>query len=196
LKKFSIILVLMYSLILGFSYLVHIVDLFFVNMPLFYQSTNLVLRFGELIILFAFIGFFISTFKFLRLKFFSICFVLCGFIKFFAIEFSMIEQFGVLAISLMFLQLIFLMLWILELKNLNIPNVYLKGYMTIGMTLIYIIALIVISLLPYNEMQALPRATETILPFFSLLYLIGIWLLFKEWYREAFVYKNMESLDF
>jgi hypothetical protein len=196
LKKFSIILVLMYSLVLGFSYFVHIVDLFFVNMPLFYDSTHLLLRFGELIILFAFIGFFISTYKFPRLKFFSLCFSICGLLRFFAIEFSLVEQFGVIAISLIFLQLIFFILWILELKNLNIPNVFVKGYITIIMTSIYIIAMIISSLIPYNEMQALPRATETILPFFTLLYLVGIWLLFKEWYREAFVYKNLESLDF
>jgi hypothetical protein len=189
-KKMSIVLILLSSALTIFSHLINQIDSLIFSMPMFYPSIDLLIRFGDLLIIFGFIGLFLSTKNYPKMKLYSILFATTGFIRFLIIDFGITDSFALLTNIIFLLQIVLLTLWILETKKIEIPLLIIKGYYLIVISFIYFITLEVTSLIPYDLSNPASRPTLTILPFFLIGYQIGIWIYFKEWYKEAYVYKN------
>jgi hypothetical protein len=185
-KKMSIVLILLSCALTIFSHLINQIDSLFFSLPMFYPSVDLFIRFGDLLIIFGFIGLFLSTKKYPKIKVYSFLFALLGILRFLVIDFGVTESYHLVPNILLFLQVVMLTLWILEVKTIQVPLLTIKGYSLIIISFIYYISVQIISLLPNNQ----SNPTIVVIPFFIVVYQIGLWIFFKEWYKEAYIYKN------
>ncbi|PKK99475.1 MAG: hypothetical protein CVV57_00005 [Tenericutes bacterium HGW-Tenericutes-2] len=185
-KKMSIVLILLSCALTIFSHLINQIDSLFFSLPMFYPSVDLFIRFGDLLIIFGFIGLFLSTKKHPKIKVFSFIFALLGILRFLVIDFGVTESYHLVPNILLFLQVVVLTLWILEVKTIQVPLLTIKGYSLIIISFIYYISVQILSLLPNNQ----SNPTIVLIPFFLMAYQIGLWIFFKEWYKEAYIYKN------
>jgi len=185
-KKMSIVLILLSCALTIFSHLINQIDSLFFSLPMFYPSVDLFIRFGDLLIIFGFIGLFLSTKKHPKIKVYSFIFALLGILRFLIIDFGVTESYHLVPNILLFLQVVVLTLWILEVKTIQVPLLTIKGYSLIIISFIYYISVQILSLLPNNQ----SNPTIMVIPFFLVAYQIGLWIFFKEWYKEAYIYKN------
>ena len=182
----SIVLILLSCALTIFSHLINQIDSLFFTLPMFYPSVDLFIRFGDLLIIFGFIGLFLSTKKYPKIKVYSFLFALLGILRFLVIDFGVTESYHLVPNILLFLQVVMLTLWILEVKTIQVPLLTIKGYSLIIISFIYYISVQIISLLPNNQ----SNPTIVVIPFFIVVYQIGLWIFFKERYKEAYIYKN------
>ena len=185
-KKMSIVLILLSCALTIFSHLINQIDSLFFSLPMFYPSVDLFIRFGDLLIIFGFIGLFLSTKKHPKIKVYSFIFALLGILRFLIIDYGVTESYHLVPNILLFLQVVVLTLWILEVKTIQVPLLTIKGYSLIIISFIYYISVQILSLLPNNQ----SNPTIMVIPFFLVAYQIGLWIFFKEWYKEAYIYKN------
>ena len=193
-KKMSIVLILLSCALSIFSHLINQFDLLFFSLPMFYPSVDLFIRFGDLLIIFGFIGLFLSTKKYPKIKVYSILFALLGILRFLVIDFGITEIYHFIPNILLFLQVVLLTLWVLEVKAIQIPLLTIKGYSLIIISFIYYISVQILSLLPHNLTNLTSNPAFVVIPFFFIAYQIGLWIFFKEWYKEAYIYKNPDLL--
>ncbi|MDO9629394.1 MAG: hypothetical protein Q7I99_05775 [Acholeplasmataceae bacterium] len=189
-KKMSIVLILLSSALSFFSHLINQINTLIFSLPMFYPAVDLFIRFDELLIIFGFIGLFITTMKHPKMKFYSLLFAIISMIRFLIIEFGLLGSYDLPTNILLLFQIVVLTLWLLEVKTVEVPLLTIKGYALIIIIYVYFIAVQAISLIPYELSNSTPRATLTVLPFFIMSYHIGLWVYFKEWYKEAYIYKN------
>jgi hypothetical protein len=189
-KKMSIVLILLSCALTIFSHLINQIDSLFFSLPMFYPSVDIFIRFGDLLIIFGFIGLFLSTKKHPKIRLYSFIFALLGIIRFLVIDFGITESYHLIPNILLFLQTVLLTIWVLEVKTIQVPLLTIKGYSLIIISLVYYISVQIISFVPHNQVNPSQNPTITIIPFFLILYQIGLWIFFKEWYKEAYIYKN------
>ncbi|MBU1143166.1 MAG: hypothetical protein KKH92_05895 [Firmicutes bacterium] len=185
-QKMSIVTILLSCALTIFSHMINQIDSMIFNLPMFYPSVDIFIRFGDLMIIFGFIGLFLSTKDYPRIKLYSVLFAILGLIRFLMIDFGIMEPFGLITNILLLLQIVLLTLWLLEIKKIEIPLLTIKGYSLIAIAFVYFISLFITSIIPYEQ----SNPTQTILPFFLIGYQVGLWIYFKEWYKEAYIYKN------
>ena len=193
-KKMSIVLILLSSALTIFSHLINQIDSLFFSLSMFYPSVDILIRFGDLLIIFGFIGLFLLTKKYPKMKLFSIMFSILGLIRFLVIDFGILDAFEMITNIVLFLQIVTLVLWLLEVKKIDAPLLTIKGYSLIMISFIYFITVLITSLIPYDLANSSTRPTITILPFFIIAYQLGLWIYFKEWYKEAYIYKNPDLI--
>jgi len=189
-KKMSIVLILLSCALTIFSHLINQFDSLFFSLPMFYPSVDLFIRFGDLLIIFGFIGLFLSTKKHPKIKVYSFLFAFLGIIRFLVIDLGVTGNYHLIPNIILFLQIVGLTLWVLEVKTIQVPLLTIKGYAVIAISFIYYIAVQIISLLPNYQESANPNPAYIVITFFLIAYQIGLWIFFKEWYKEAYIYKN------
>lgn len=189
-QKMSIVLILLSSALTIFSHSINQIDSLFFSLPMFYPSVDIFIRYGDLIIIFGFIGLFLSTKKYPKMKLYCVMFSILGLIRFLIIDFGVTESFNLIPNIILLLQIVALTLWLLDVKKLEVPLLTIKSYSLIMIAFLYFVTVLVTSLIPYELSNETSRPTLTILPFFLITYQVGIWIYFKEWYKEAYIYKN------
>jgi len=157
---------------------------------LFYPSVDLFIRFGDLLIIFGFIGLFLSTKKYPKIKLYSFLYAFLGMIRFLVIDFGVTESYHLIPNIILFLQVVSLTLWVLEVKVIQVPLLTIKGYVVIIISFTYYLTVQIVSLFPHNQANVTSNPEIIVIPFFLITYQIGLWVFFKEWYKEAYIYKN------
>ncbi len=189
-KWIGVILILVATLLSALSYLIHFVHVGFFDLSILYPTNQLFIRYGEVLFGFGFIALWIGVKRDFFIKWISLLIATLSLTPFFLVELNVFDSYTFIPNLLVTLRglVIISLLWRIKVKEC--PLLTIKGSIIIIPITIFLIALHILSSLPYSEFDSMPKATESILPIFQFIYYYGLFIFFTEWYREAFLYKN------
>jgi len=189
-KWIGVILILVATLLSAFSYLIHFLHVGFYDLSILYPTNALFIRYGEVLFSFGFIALWIGVRRDFFIKW--ICFVIATFslLPFFFVELNLFNSYTFIPNLLITIRGIGIIILLWRIKVKECPLLTIKGSIIIFPVIIFLIALNILSALPYSEFDSMPKATESILPIFQFIYSYSLFIFFTEWYREAFLYKN------
>ncbi len=194
-KQFSIILILL-SCVLGIiSRTINLIDFYFVDLDVFSTFSSLYTRFGDLTVIAGFLGVFLIVKNNMKLKTLALAIVLSGFFHFLIIEYGFISEYGVLSALILLVRFAVLILFVIQYKDEEMDALRVKGFVCISTIGIYWLAFFIISLIPVCVTCSTPHASLTILPFFYIIFQLGLWMFILELYREIFNYKNEHYIN-
>jgi hypothetical protein len=190
LKQIGMIFILVATLLNALSHLIHFIHTGFFDLALLYPTNELFLRFGDFFLSIGFLALCIGIKKDRITRWIVFLIMILGLMKFFFVEFGFLAQDTLSLNLLVTCHAISFILLIWRIKTKSCPLLTIKGYIIIIPIIMFILALHITSFIPYHEFNAMPRATESILPIFYTLYQLGLCIYFYEWYKEGFLYKN------
>ena len=194
-KQFSFIII-MVSFFLGIvSRFINIIDIYFINMDVFSTFSTTYTRFGELTLIVGFLGLYLSCKSNFKIKTAAVAIVLSGFFHFLIIEYGFIAEYDFSSALILLVRLLVLVFFIMQYKDQETDGLRVKGYIGMIITGIYFLAFLIISFIPECIVCSAPHASLTILPFFYIIYQVGLWIFFLELYREIFNYKNEHYIE-
>ncbi|MBU1141563.1 MAG: hypothetical protein KKG64_03470 [Firmicutes bacterium] len=194
-KQFSIILILLSCVLGTLSHITNFIELYFGGLETLTSFSTIYVRFGELTFIIGFIGLYLTAQTNAKIKYLSLWFVLFGFFHFLIIEFGFINNLDGLSLLILLGRLTILTLFVLQFKSGEMDALRIKGFILISTIGIFWMASMIISFLPICEVCATPHATDTVLPFFYIIFQLGIWVFFLELYREIYHYKNEHYME-
>jgi len=192
LKQFSIIVIVLSAFLSIITHLLHQIHLYIGHLEMFYPAIEIYMRFGELTLLLGFTGVFL-TIKQPRIKMLSLCIIIIGSIHFFLIEFGIILSLSHSSNILLISQLVLVAMLVLQFRSYDLGLFMVKGYYLIVIVVLYGIAYMVLNIIDKPVVDSFHTTlTGTILTIFFIMFKIGLFSFFKEWYREAFTYNNKD----
>lgn len=193
-KQFSIIIILV-SCILGIiSHIFHFTSLFLVEINSYFPFSDVYIRFGELTLIIGLVGLYVSIKDNIKFKSLLLGTIIAGFFHFLIIEYGFIANIGMISALILLVQFSVFCLFIIQFRDEETDVLRIKGYVLVGIIGIYWLAFFIISLLTQLISQSTPPIAETVLPFFYILYQVGLYIFFLELYREIYHYKNMHYI--
>jgi ABC-type proline/glycine betaine transport system permease subunit len=192
LKRFSITLILVSASLNIIFNISNLVQIYVGGLDFLDVYILMHLRFGELGIIAGFVGLYVSAQKNTSFKYLSLVYLLLGFSKFLLVEFTLIEDYGFWSVLLSLLMLLTLSLFILSDKKMDMPSLILKRTFLCIVSGIYGISFAITSIIVSNSETMHPEldVTQTILPFFYVTFLVGLWIYFYEYILVGFIHKN------
>lgn len=192
LKRFSITLILVSASLNIIFNISNLVQIYVGGLDFLDVYIQMHLRFGELGIIAGFVGLYVSAQKNSRFKYLSLVYLLLGFLRFLLVEFTLIEGYGFISVLITIMMLIVLSYLALSDKETDTPSLDVKRTFLCIVSGIYGISFAIISITFSNIEIIEPElaVTQTILPFFYVAFLIGLWVYFYDYYQVAFIHKN------
>lgn len=164
----------------GFAHLLYLIDVNILELERMQPLIAALIRFGDLTLIFGFIGLFLILTNRDLIKWLSLGFSVIGVLRFFLIEFSLIDVFSLISFLLLVVQISFLIMFVLKISEQNRTSIAHKGYLVIGLTILYCISILILMFMA-NQPQTL---NESILAVFYIGFQLGLWMFFKQWYKE------------
>jgi hypothetical protein len=192
LKRFSITLILVSATLNIFFNIFNLIQIFIGGVDFLDMYIDLYLRFGELGIIAGFAGLYVSSNGHKALKNLSLVYLMLGSIKFLFVEFMWIENYGFWSVLITGLMLAAIVLLVTVYKENDHPTLSVKGIVLSIASSIYWIAFLVTSIISfYQDLSSEEQsATHTVLPFFYVIFMVGLCVYYHEFYKEAFIYRN------
>ena len=192
LKRFSITLILVSASLNIIFNVSNLVQIFIGGLDFLEVYINLYLRFGDLGIIFGFVGLYVSSNQHMALKHLSLAYVMLGFLKFLLVEFMLIDGFGFWSVLITGLMLAAIVLLVTVYNENDHSTLKLKGIVLSVASSIYWIAFLATSIIVhYNDFNTEEQSvTNTVLPFFYVIFMVGLCVYYHEYYKEAFMCKN------
>lgn len=194
-KQFSIILILI-SCILGIiSHILNFIGLYIGELSSYFLFSDIYVRFGELTLIIGLVGFYVTLKDNIKFKSLLMGTIIAGFFHFLIIEYGLISNIGILSSLILLIQFAVFCLFVLQFRDQEMDALRVKGFVLVSFIGVYWLAFFIISILTLVLTQANPPISETVLPFFYVLYQIGLWIFFLELYREIYHYKNAHYIQ-
>jgi len=192
LKRFSITLILVSASLNIIFNVSNLIQIFIGGLDFLEVYINLYLRFGDLGIIFGFVGLYVSSNQHTALKHLSLAYVMLGFLKFLLVEFMLINGFGFWSVLITGLMLAAIVLLVTVYKENTHSTLNVKGIMLSVASIIYWIAFLVTSITAFYQDFNMEEqsATHAVHSFFYVIFMIGLWVYYYDCYKEAFMVKN------
>lgn len=195
LKQFSIVLMLSAALMNGVSHLLGVFNLFFDEIALFSYYVDVVMRFADLGLIIGCLAIYlvIKTQKTVRV--YAVLFSVIGIVRFLLIEFALQMPQDIIPTIILLIQLAMMLMFFTAMAENDLPLLNNKRRVStlfIGFYGIYSIAFAIVPGTLFSNNGLIFSAFSS---GFYLLYQIGIYVYFKEWYKEAYTYHNPLLLE-
>jgi len=192
LKRFSITLILVSTSLNIIFNLSNLIQIFAGGLDFLDVYILMHLRFGDLGIIAGFAGLYVSAQKNTSFKYLSLVYMVLGFSKFLLVEFTLIEGYGFWSVLITIMMLFALSYLVITEKEMNKPSLIVKHTFLSVVSGLYGISFAVTSIITSNREMVHPEldVTQTILPFFYVVFLIGLWIYFYEYFQLSFIHKN------
>ncbi|MBU1093272.1 MAG: hypothetical protein KKH01_02290 [Firmicutes bacterium] len=194
-KQFSIILILISAILGVVSHTLNFIGLYVEEINTLLPFLEVYTRFGELTIIIGLVGLYVTCKNKLKMKSLLLGVILAGFFHFLIIEFGFISLISIPSTIILLIQFAVFVLFILQFRDEEMDALRIKGFVLIGTIGVYWLAFFVISLLTVTITQSNLPISETVLPFFYMLYQLGLWIFFLELYFEIYHYKNAHYIE-
>lgn len=194
LKQFSIVVMVSAALMNGLAHLLGIFNLFF-DAELLSYYVSVVIRFGELGLIMGCVLIYLVIKNNRHVKAFAILFSMIGISRFFLIEFSMIRVLDVYATVLLMIQLSLLCFLFKSMSQMRIPILIIKSRVSTLLIAIFGLSSIILTILPKSSNERSILMISAVSSMVYIVYQIGVYIYFKEWYKEAYTYGNAHLID-
>ncbi|MCF7930377.1 MAG: hypothetical protein K9L02_02580 [Acholeplasmataceae bacterium] len=194
-KQFSIVLILV-SCILGIiSHILNFIGLYIEEINSYFPFSDIYVRFGELTLIIGLVGLYVTFKDNVKFKSLLLGTIIAGFFHFLIIEFGIISGIGLLSALILMIKFSVFSMCILQFKDEEMDALRIKGFVLISVIGLYCLAFLVISFITIFTTQSSPSISETVLPFFYMIYQAGLYIFFLELYREIYRYKNIHYIE-
>jgi hypothetical protein len=195
LKQFSVVVMLSAALMNALSHLFFVFNLFSEDLKLFPYYVSVIIRFGDLGLIIGSFALFLVIKTQKNVKRYAIMFSIIGIIRFFMTEFSLILGHDVYDTVLLIMQLSMMCLFFNAMTQNQVPLLNIKS--RISTTLLSVVGLssvlfYIVPELTWTELSLFFSALPSLI---YILYQLGIYIYFQEWYKEAYTYHNECLLD-
>jgi uncharacterized membrane protein len=170
----------------GFAHLLYLIDTNILELKRMQLLIYALIRFGDLTLIFGFIGLFLVISNHRIIKWLSLGFVVMGLTRFFLVEFSVIGALSMMSFVILIIQVLFLITFLYNIMKQNSSLMVHNGYLIIGLTFLYCLS-ILFAMMISNQPLAL---VESILAIFYIGFQVGLWMFFKQWYKELNISTN------
>ena len=194
-KQFSIVLILV-SCILGvISHILNFIGLYITEIDTYFPFSGIYARFGELTLIFGLVGLYVTFKDNVKFKSLLLGTIIAGFFHFLIIEFGIISGIGLLSALILIIKFTVFSMFIYQYRDIEMDALRIKGFVLISVIGLYCLAFFVISLITIFSTQSFPSVSDTVLPFFYMIYQVGLYIFFLELYREIYRYKNIHYIE-
>ncbi|HBG32646.1 MAG: hypothetical protein A2084_03380 [Tenericutes bacterium GWC2_39_45] len=192
LKRFSITLILVSASLNIIFNVSSLIQIYIGGLDFLEVYINLYLRFGDLGIIFGFVGLYVSSNQHMARKHLSLAYVMLGFLKFLLVEFMLIDGFVFWSVFITGLMIAAIVLLVTVYKENDHSTLNVKGIVLSMASSIYWIAFLATSIIAhYNDFNTDEQSvTNTVLPFFYVVFMVGLCVYYYEYYKESFLCKN------
>ena len=191
LKRFSITLILVSASLNVIFNVSNLIQIFVGGLDFLDYYIAMHLRFGELGIIFGFVGLYVSANDNKTLKNLSLIYMLLGFSKFLLVEYQLVQGYGFWSVFITGMMAAAIAMLVISKGKQASTALFVKGVALSVASGVYWLALVITSIISlYQDLNTSQMAvTHTVLPFFYVIFLIGLWVYFYEYYKEVFIYK-------
>ena len=186
-KRLSILMIILSALLGMISGLIDCINQTFFELPWAYPTVSLFLKYEDVMMIIGFFGLFLITMKDAFIRWLSLSLSLMFGLRFFAVEFGYITWESVLYLGLSLGIVVMLTFLILRFRCKECPLLSIMGYGCIILLLIHLGFDFVYLFLWSDVPPALIFWSTFVIwaPF-----RLSVFIFFKGWYKEAFLYRN------
>lgn len=178
------------ALMNGLAHLIRVVQLFFDDGIGVTYYVDLIVRFGDLGLILGCVAIVTVLKSKMMVRVLASVFAAVGALRFLLIEFSVFPNHSFISVILLIVQLAAFVLFFRAMANDELPVMTIKSKITNACVIAYGVSFALLSLIQVSAYPTLEWISTIILSLFYVLYQWGIYLYFKEWYREAYTYRN------
>jgi len=195
LKQFSIVVLISASLMNGFSHLFHIFNLFFDDIDLFTYYVAIVMRFGDLGLMLGAVGLYLSIKTKPNVRVYAILYSIFGLMRFLGLEYAFLTRHDWIDTLLLITQIATLILFFKSMSLSQVPILHVKRKISSILLYLFAICSVFFIFIPTSSNSLFSQISSVSLSFLYIIYQIGIYLYFQEWYKEAYTYHNILLID-
>jgi len=177
------------------SHLFFVFNLFSENLKLFPYYVSVIIRFGDLGLIIGSFALYLVIKTQKNVKAFAIMFSIIGIIRFFMKEFSIISSQDVFDTILLIMQLSMMCFFFSAMSQNHVPLLNIKSRVSIALLSFFGLASVLLTIIPELSLAWLSLLTSAFSSLIYILYQLGIYIYFQEWYKEAYTYHNECLLD-
>jgi hypothetical protein len=190
LKQFSVVVMLSATLMNTLSHLFFVFNLFVDSLQLFPYYVSVIMRFGDLGLIIGSFALYLVIKTQKNLRAFAILFAIIGIIRFLMKEFSFIMSQDVFDTVLLIMQLSMMCFFFNAMSQNRVPLLNIKSKVSITLLTLFGFSSIILTIIPQLGFSWLSLFISAFSSLVYILYQIGIYIYFQEWYKEAYTYHN------
>jgi len=195
LKQFSIVVMISAALMNGLSHIFNIFNLFFDDIDLFSYYATVVMRFGDLGLMIGAVGLYLSIKTKRVVRGYAILYAIIGMVRFLSLEYALIISHGFIDTFLIITQLSTMILFFKAMPLNQVPILNVKSRISSGLLYLFGIFSVMLIFMPTSSNQLYILIISVSTSLFYIIYHIGVYIYFQEWYKEAYTYHNILLVD-
>jgi hypothetical protein len=195
LKQFSIVVMISAALMNGLSHIFNIFNLFFDDIDLFSYYATVVMRFGDLGLMMGAVGLYLSIKTNRVVRGYAILYAIIGMVRFLSLEYALIISHGFIDTFLIITQLSTMILFFKAMPLNQVPILNVKSRISSGLLYLFGIFSVMLIFMPTSSNQLYTLIISVSTSLIYIIYQIGVYIYFQEWYKEAYTYHNILLVD-